>query len=123
MTAMEFRLSPRALRALGSYVEDSGLGIDEAVEDLVLRGSGTIPQRAEPVDLEMLPEKKRRFLELLLDLGAVSEACEAAVISQGLPYGWARSDLEFARAFDEVRQSLRDVRKNRSADSLMATAV
>lgn len=112
MTVLELKLSPAGLRALGEYVADSGLGVDEAADSLILAGRGRIPLGdQDEVPLEGYGEQKDRFLGLLLELGAVSDACHALCISEGLPYGWARNDIGFARAFDRARVTLRERRK------------
>lgn len=119
MTVVEFRLSPAALRALGDYVHETGLGVDEAADNLLLVGLGRIPtDRRPPIALAGYGEQKDRFLRLLLELGAVSDACHAMCISEGLPYGWARNDLAFARAFDEARVTLRERRKANRVEAL-----
>jgi hypothetical protein len=121
MTVLEFRLSPAALRALGDYVQETGLGVDEAADTLLIAGVGRLPtERREPSSMSGYGASKDRFLELLMSIGSVSDACHALCISEGLPYGWARTDLEFARAFDQARVTLRERRK---ADRLEALAV
>lgn len=115
---VEFRLSSSALRALGEYVQNTGLGVDEAADNLLIAGGGRLPlNRHDPPVMTGYGDRKDRFLALLLEFGAVSDACYALCISEGLPYSWARNDLEFARAFDHARVLLRERRK---ADRLYA---
>jgi len=125
MTEMVFKLSPGAVRALGEYVDDTGLGIDEAAEELIVASATKLVRIRRPeVSLNGHGDVKDRFLTALRDLGSVSGACEATVISEGLPYGWARRDTQFARAFDRVRAELRDARRaERVPDSLLAMSV
>lgn len=111
-TVMEFKLSPRAVAALGQYADTTGLKLDAAAEEMILASasSSAVQPEQRPIPLVDMPAKRREFLEELKRTGSVSEACAYSGVSQGLPYGWARSDIDFARAFEQIRAELREQR-------------
>lgn len=113
MTTLQLKVSPRALSALAIYVEQTGLGTDAAADELILMAAaskGVQPDQIYDVATSM-SDKKRAFLAHLKEWGTVSAACDIAGISQGLPYGWSRTDVEFAKAFEDVKAELRDERR------------
>lgn len=110
MTTVSFKLSPRAVSALQQYTEMTGLGVDAAADELILAASlqhGVQPEQREQ-QTSVLTEKQRRFLAHFRELQIVSLACQATGISEGLPYGWARTNIHFAQAFDAARAEVRD---------------
>jgi hypothetical protein len=117
VTVMTFRLSPRAVSAIGSRMDATGMGLDEVAEELILQAAGREPgDRVVIPGLDEVSGDKRRFLELLSEEGSVSGACEGICIAQGTPYAWARTDAVFAQLFDSIRGDLRASRR----DSLKA---
>lgn len=56
------------------------------------------------------PFKKRAFLEAFaLNMGNVSEACNAIYINRSTFYRWCDADPDFRQAVDDVREGLLDM--------------
>ena len=64
---------------------------------------------ASPAQVQASEDKKEAFLQIYAATGNVGEACRALGVHRTLPHQWARSDPEFARAWEMMKEEYRDV--------------